>query len=298
MIFKRFLITLLFLMAVGSSQATSRDSLIVRAGADGWDLVHRILPGETIFSIARRFSVPPAILAEVNGLSYQDGLVKASLITIPLGTYNMLSTPPLSPDSAKPIYYRFLAGDKLSHISRMGSVSQQSLAQWNSLIPGSLPVGKVLLVGWVRCAPQSMIAISPVPPFMPKDTTPKYLFQPADTTIGPSKADIPLTLKQLWHEQTLDGQNVVTEKGSAGFFSINIRSPRAAEYAFHNAAARGTVIRVRNMNNGRTIYVKVLGPLPDAKQYAGCILGLSNGAKAALGVQETKAFCELSYAGY
>ena len=58
------------------------------------------------------------------------------------------------------------------------------------------------------------------------------------------------------------------------------------------------VMQVRNLNNGRTIYVKILGPLPDTKQYAGCVLGLSSGAKGALGVRETKAFCEMSYAGY
>ena len=36
----------------------------------------------------------------------------------------------------------------------------------------------------------------------------------------------------------------------------------------------------------------------ETKQYAGCVLGLSSGAKGALGVRETKAFCEMSYAGY
>jgi len=88
------------------------------------------------------------------------------------------------------------------------------------------------------------------------------------------------------------------EKGTAAFYAITSPAAGAADYAFHNNAARGAVIRVKNINNGRVVFVKVLGPLPSTKQYAGCIIGLSDKAKALLGVHDTKAFCELSYGGY
>ncbi|MEO6831557.1 MAG: hypothetical protein ABI378_04640 [Chitinophagaceae bacterium] len=101
-----------------------------------------------------------------------------------------------------------------------------------------------------------------------------------------------------WETQTDSGQNAIQEKGTAGFFPMNGHAVGAGIYAFHSTAARGTVIRVRNLNNNAVAFVKVLGPLPDSKRFSGCIIGLSDKIKTALGVQENKAFCELSYVGY
>jgi hypothetical protein len=55
------------------------------------------------------------------------------------------------------------------------------------------------------------------------------------------------------------------------------------------------VIKVTNPGTGKSIFVKVLGPIPDTKQYAGSIIGIATAAKEALGVTDTKAWCELSY---
>lgn len=131
------------------------------------------------------------------------------------------------------------------------------------------------------------------PVLQSKLVSPGRVLQP-DTTVPH-----PLSLiQQKWMEQTADGANVKVEKGTAGFFNIPGNVKGSAIYAFHSIAARGSIIQVRNTNNGKVIYVEVLGPLPDTKQYAGCIIGLSDRAKTALGVRERKAFCELSYAGY
>lgn len=133
---------------------------------------------------------------------------------------------------------------------------------------------------------------------------PKYILSPSsdtltefgiwDTVVIPQKS----ALEIEWEGQTDMGQNATLEKGSAGFFPMNGHAVGAGNYAFHATAARGTVIRVRNLNNNVVVFVKVLGPLPDAKRFSGCIIGMSDKIKRALGVQENKAFCELTYVGY
>ena len=282
---------------------------MIQAAADGWSIVHHVAAGETIFSLSRRYHVPPAILAEANGKTYADGLMLGSILNVPLGAYNMLTDVPPNGDEAKPIYYTIAADDKLYRISRKAGVSQRMLSVWNHL-PGNEPaVGSKLLVGWVRfdATPVTPPGINPrIVPAQPQSgmkvtqqDTPKYVFQPvADTNGSATKPDAPPTLAQQWAQETADGMNARHEKGSAGFFSLNSTTTGASVYAFHNTAARGTIIQVRNLNNDRVIYVKVLGPMPETKQYAGCIIGLSSSAKAALGIRETKAFCELSYLGY
>lgn len=128
-----------------------------------------------------------------------------------------------------------------------------------------------------------------------KTDTPLYLM-PAfgtDTTrqLLPKKS----ALELLWEQQTVGGQNAITEKATAGFYSTGAG---AGVYAFHDTAPRGSVLRVKNLNNDRVIYVKVLAPIPVTKQFKGCTLGLTNSAKAALGAHDAKIFCEISYMGY
>ncbi len=110
------------------------------------------------------------------------------------------------------------------------------------------------------------------------------------TTAPPKSA-----LQLLWEEQTLTGTAALTEKATAGFFSTG---KGAGIYAFHNTAPRGAVMQVKNLNNDRTIYVKVLGPIPATKPFRGCTLALSNAAKVSLDVRDFKAYCEISYMGY
>jgi hypothetical protein len=114
----------------------------------------------------------------------------------------------------------------------------------------------------------------------------------------PKEDELALDMQQLWEDQTAGGKNVVVEKGSAGFYNLTVHNAEASYFAFHNVAAKGTIMKIRNLNNGKMIYVKVIGPLPAGKQFYGCNLGLSDVAKQALGVRENKMFCEMLYAGY
>jgi hypothetical protein len=286
-----------------NAYAASRDSLLVTFGPYGKYVMHRVMRDESIVTISRRYYAPPALLAEVNGLKRGDDLSRVDSLMIPLGPFNMLTTRPRSMDTARPLYYRVTVGDNIYQITSMAGQPVEMLSVWNGPIPGDPLPGRVLLIGWLHYDP-TIIQTGPASivrsgtPAHQDDDTAEYILMPPEVTVATPKTDIPQALEQLWMEQTVDGQNVVTEKGTAGFFSINGNAVGADLYAFHNAAARGTVLRVRNINNGRTIYVKVLGPVPETKQYAGCVLGLSDRAKAALGVQETKMFCEMSYAGY
>jgi hypothetical protein len=127
--------------------------------------------------------------------------------------------------------------------------------------------------------------------------TPKYLLPPGQDSLAATSAVVPpkSPLEILWEQQTVSGQNAVVEKATAGFFSTG---KNAGIYAFHTVAPRGTVLKVRNLNNDRIIYVKVLGPMPVTTQFKGCNLGLSDAAKSALGARDSKTFCEISYMGY
>src|ERR1051325_459447 len=86
--------------------------------------------------------------------------------------------------------------------------------------------------------------------------TPKYVMRPIQDSVkipAPKSA-----LEQAWEAQTQSGTNAITENATVGFFATG---KGASMYAFHSTAPRGTILKVRNLNNDQTIYVKVLGPL-------------------------------------
>lgn len=300
-----------FILSISSAAAAAQapQSFTITPREDGWGITHKVGAAETIFSLARRYHIPPAILAEANKLTYNDGLKMGADIFLPLGAYNLKAALPASLRGAVLLLYRMRTQDDLYKISRQAGVPQKTLQQWNALKDGTMPAGKNLIVGSVLYDAEAVAVPAAIKPAtitaqspMPAGIAPKYVLN--DTPVAARLPDTAMPMKPanpleaLFDEQTVNHKNMVQEKVSAGFYQIAGNTPGAARYAFHNAAARGSVIRVKNIANGRIVFVKILGPVPNSKQCAGCSIGLSNVMKAALGVRESKAFVELSYAGY
>lgn len=324
----RFVFPVLFCcLAIAPVFAQRADSLFIVDRGDGWTLEHKARKGETLIQLSRRYHVPAGKLADLNkvGAGYQDVLKENTRIVIPLGGYNLQNDATGRSADTRPLYYRVKSEDNLYRISRNAGVPQRRIQVWNRMTDNEVGPGQVLQVGWllydatqpaaVPIADRpvtnlSTIASSPDPgpppggattpgtivlrgePSKPVDTTP-----PDTTTLPVDTAHEISAAEQLYLDQTANEQNVVTEKGAAAFFNMSA-SAKGTYYAFHNNAAKGTIIKVHNPGTGKTVFVKVLGPLPGTKQYANALIGISGAARAALGVRDMKAWCVLSYAGY
>lgn len=283
-----------------ASAAAQGDSLMAIPGLSGWNLMHQIVPGERLAVLSERYHVPVSVLAYENSLPVNSQPLAGSTLLIPVGGYNLLSTETVAQDSARPFYYRVAKDDGLYQLNFYRGLPPAVLTEWKrQCITYRPPVGSVVQLGWVRYN-FGALQVPPVEPgrMTVRMDTPRYLLAPPDTAVAVMNTEVLPPLQQLWNEQTGEGQNVVEEKVTAGFFPISDKAVGGAMYAFSNTIGRGMVIQVRNTNNNRSIYVKVLGTLPNTRQFAGSSLGLSSTAKAALGVRETKAFCAISYAGY
>ncbi len=288
----RVLLTINLLFLRPDIWAQQQDGLIVVPVKDGLAIVHKVWEGETVFTIAGLYHVPPAMLADANGISYQENAIQTkSELLVPVGVYNQLANKPADPQQAMPLYYQVRPEDDLYRVSWRSNVSPNKLKHWNKLQDGKLVAGKYMLVGWVSydTAHISLAARQhtdlPVP--VPNVTDPP-----------PASAKVPVTtLEELYQKQVQDGHNLITEKGTAAFFRMPVKSSGDV-YAFHSTAPKGTVIKIMNPGTGRVAYVKVLGPLPNTRQYHNAIIGISDRAKSQLGVRENKMWCELSYTGY
>lgn len=327
-------LSILFIALFCSLQlfAQKRDSCIVMKKDDKWVIPHTVKEGETVFAIARRYHVPPAMFAGANGLDYQTPLQKDVVLHVPLGAYNLLDSEPLNESEYRTLYYHVAAEDNLFNIGRYIGVQQRILQQWNHLPDNSITEGQTLMVGWLLYDNTSPGGFNPVEkpitnlsakPETPAPQKPVAVTKPAvtkpvvqgtlqsttktlpDGTVVisfPKKdttgADTIPEARKMYLSQTKNEEFVVEEKGTAVFFesASGLKSPYLY-FGFHATAPKGTVIQVYNPGADKTVYVKVLGKIPGTKQYHNSILGINSRAKDSLSVTEDRVWCELKYAG-
>lgn len=311
-----------------SSKAQKKDSLFVVEGDKGWVLHHRVRAGETVFSIARKYHVPPAIFANENNITYKQSLPDNLLLTVPLGAYNLIKVKPEENSEARPLYFRVDEDESLYRIARNTNVPQKTIQQWNRMDNNDIVEGQKLLVGWVlydatvtipataSVAPTTITA-SNKPATVPKSdnirTTNEKIqaIQPVkpvqkdsivvigNDTVFKSLAADRDTLSEaekLFQEQTNNGLIVNEEAGTAVFYTSSSKVSARFYYAFHDNIPKGRIVEVKNPGTGKIIYVKILGPLPQTPLYHNCIIGITNKAKRALGVMGDKVWCELRFA--
>jgi LysM repeat protein len=301
---KKLLLLLFTLLLSTSASVVAQDTLWVKQKEGKPYLLHKVKSGETLFLLAKKYAVPPAILADLNQINYQDGLPTGSKFRIPIDNYNFIRIE--SVVKSKPIFFRVGEEDDLRSISRMFNVPQSAIQRWNNLVTPDIETDKILQVGWIAFDStqvpfaQSIPVInstSKIVPLPKPGMVKKASDTPADKNIKISEADsaaIPSAFEELYYQQTT-GTSTTEESGAAVFYPLKTKAGPGVYYAFHNTAIRGSILKIMNPANGKIIYAKVIGTLPKLKEYHNAIVGLSSNAIAAVGARDQRMFCKLKY---
>lgn len=312
----RLLWSILFSCVALSVQAQSSvhvdnpgiDTLQVVFYKDKWAIQHHVKKGQNLFLLSHRYHVPPALLADINDISFQSELQNGTDIYIPFGAFNQAKEESANRFDVRPLYYVVRKYDNLYRLAHLAGVPQKKLQQWNAMPDNYIEEGMRLFVGWV------LYDVSDVPIADTVQVNKKKRDKNDNNTVTPAtggkgvhqtvtilrkgnKLDTIPEIEKKYKQQTQDELVVTEEKGTAVFYENKGKlSTTNTYFAFHNTAKPGTIIKVYNPGTDKTVYVKVLGPIPNTKMYHNCIIGISSGAKAVLLVDEEKAWCELKYA--
>lgn len=307
--------------------AQKSDSFYVQQSDNGWLLKHKVKKGETVFSIAKRYHVPPVMLSNTNAIGLRDSL-RTKSIWVPLGAYNIKTDGGITTSEMKPLYHKLSAGESLKTIAKYSLTTQRKILDWNHITDKDVYEGQVLLVGWMYYdatgtynnqpseieppTPPLRNSAAPLKTPAPEATEPQparpkkkdtvYVVDGVRKEPTPTSADSEDSLQEaekseaaiLYEEQTVNETFVNKEKGTAVFFNTSNNNPDVY-FAFHNTAPKGTIIKVKNPGNGNEIFVKVLSRIPTTGLYHNAIIGISKNAKAALGGINDKLWCELTY---
>ena len=304
--------------------AQAQDTLEVQGTSPALYISHVVKKGENFYSLSRAYGLPPKEIAAANKVNMEQGLQLGHKLHIPLTTANFSQK---ADASGKPVYHKVSDKETLYRVSvNYNKVPLDNIRQWNSFSGDGLKKDSYLIVGFMKAggaaaeaaprpekvkekatpAAEPVVTLSPPPPPPAVKETPKKEKEPearpaAETTETVTPAPAPVKsapvssstdFEQLYEQQTNGGKKTTSEKGPGTWFKSNAVGKY---YALHNTAPRGTIIKVTNPLNGKAVYAKVLDVIPQMKANAGLIIKLSDSAMQALGSNETKFYCELSY---
>ncbi|MFT3908670.1 MAG: LysM peptidoglycan-binding domain-containing protein [Ferruginibacter sp.] len=294
---------------------------------------HTVAPKETLYSVARKYNVPPKELAAYNNLTIETGLTIGQVIKIPAnGTVPVLKTAPPPANKAEaiakktepaatsgvPIYHKVEKKETLYHISKLyPNVTMDDIKKWNNLSTDGVTEGTNLIVGYEK-GKKATTATNPVK----ENTEVKTVaVEPVkEKTITPEKTVAPETravLPPVTTEPAKQETVKVTGKGfGGGYFKTQYTSQSSANkeeigtaavfkstsgwedgkyYCLHNTAPSGTIVKITNKSTQKTIYAKVLDVIPDLKQNTGILIRLSNAAADELAAGENNFEAVVNY---
>ena len=318
---KKFFFFLFLVPVLASAQ---EGKLMIQGSTGNLYLKHTAAPKENFYSIGRLYNISPKEFAPYNNLALDKGLSLGKEIKIPL-TANFIQSPVNAADEiAVPVYHKAEPKETLAAISaRYNKVSPAALRTWNNLKSDALKPGQELIVGYLKVKKDlSAFAANGVTvaavkeetetvttPLIKKATTPVEVppvretpFVKPDPVVEKKNAvieDRPVVQKKdikegagLFKSQFIGSG--MEQSGMAGIFKSTSGREDGKYYCLQNTIAPGTVIRVTNPANGKSIYAKVLDMMPDLKKNEGLALLLSDAAADALG-GENNFMCTVNY---
>ena len=127
---------------------------------------HRVEPGETLTSIAKKYRVTPVAIAQANDLERSEKLEPGEKLIIP-------AIRPVEETKRRLVRYRVHKGDTLGGIADQFSVTDVEVRKWNGLKSNKVSRGMVLRIYTVGGAPETHTVRSAAKPKKPAGTASK-----------------------------------------------------------------------------------------------------------------------------
>jgi LysM repeat protein len=253
----------------------SKDTLLISLGPGGERYIHyRIKQGQTLYSFSRFLQMPLQKIIALNPGANEQTLEAGHWLRFPL-LGKALQTERFTGFSQADypsVYYPVRKGDNLYRVANvLLNVHPDTLKIRNGLISDQLQEGRLLHVGWflAQHLNESEIDIPPA-----ETGTDQASLAARFTNQGLGRKEIPQTGKAAWKKN---------QAANSGFSAL------------HSFAAIGSIIAVFNPMNGREIFLKVIGRIPDTVYDKGTIVVLSPAAARYLGARDAFFFAKVKY---
>ena len=302
------------------SKSAPTDSIGVEIRGGQRFVKHRVAAGETLTALTRRYKVSLAQLTASNP-QIKNGLGVGQIVFVPRpaagkaaaapATAKAPAATPAASAVAVPARYTVAKGETLFGIARKFQLTPEDLIQLNKLpASGTVRVGQQLIltaaaVGAPAAATPAVAATpAPVRPVelesipatptaakTPPAPAPDKPAQIATVTTTPPAE----TEKEAEARTPTRASEVLARVVENGLGAPIEKSVTDKYLALHKTAPVGTIMQVRNAMNGQSVYVRVIGKLPDTGENNNILVRLSPRAVQKLGTADSRFRVETNY---
>lgn len=293
-------------------------------------VVHKVIQGETLYSISKRYGVTVDQILEYNPTA-DSGLEINQILKVPYVP---------RPKQPQGMVHKVAEKETLYSISKLYGVSVEEIKQWNNLSDTDLTVGRELVIKKkntvvVTNAPQTIKTGKGVHTVAAKETLfsiskqygitreqlrewnglqtdelkigqvlvvvqPVYnvTVAPVETKTQPvvqevKQTDAPEKIETIRISENPRGSDEIVESGLAEL--IEGTEGNRKYLALHRTAPVGSILKVRNEMNNREVFVRVMGKLQDTALTDKIIIRISKSAYDRLGAIDPKFRVEVTY---
>ncbi len=278
---------------------------------------HRVAAGETLTALTRHYHVSLEQLTAANP-QIKNGLGIGQIVFVPrpaagkapVPTADKAPAAPAQTTGAVPTHYTVAKGETLFGIARRFQLTPEELIKLNKLpAGGAVRVGQQLLLTATETGPPA-VAAKPAPerpaelesiPAAPVAKTPAAPVpdKPAQiATVTPA----PPAERERDKEETDRKDRTPNRAGEVlarvvetGLGAPIEKSLTDKYLALHKTAPVGTIMEVKNAMNGQSVYVRVIGKLPDTGENSNILVRLSPRAVQKLGTSDSRFRVETNY---
>ena len=266
---KKYLGIVLLLFLTVSVVFAQTDSLGIEEKGGKIFVVHKVQSKQTLYSLAKRYKTTVTEINKANP-ALASGLQVGQTLKIPFGG-ELPSQQPETRTVTETITHKVAEGETLFAISRKYSVSVTEIKEWNNLSSNSLSLGQEL-----RINQQVELEL------MEGEGE-------TDTLIGVTLEESPEEVVDNENNNPEQQKEEVAEEepvsyGGTPFKAIEVEglaevieeeNPSDKYFALHKTAKEGTVIKVKNLMNDLTVYVRVIGKLPETAENENLLIKLN-----------------------
>ena len=282
---KNYKLTLLiaFLFALQfSTKASTLDSLGLKKENNKTFLLFKVGPKQSLFSILKRYNLSLSEFKSAN-TDVQIPVKTGEIVYIPLHYLEESNPAPKvveekAAETPKEAEIHIVAPKQgLLSVANMHKVTMAELRKWNNLTSDRLQEGQRLIVS-DPAGSTSSIAVDKSN-LLPAKAAAPTAPAPTEAVVAPAKEKGPEDIKKK------------IETGIAELIDVPDNSGKFL--ALHRTAPIGTLVLVKNLTNNQSIWVKVIGRLPNGDNKV--IIKLSPKAFEKLNAVDKRVRAEISY---
>lgn len=242
---------------------------------------HVVQAGETLYSLSKKYNTTVAVLIELNPEIVNNTLSTGVTIKVPaiLGVGTATNSV-----KGNAILYTVRKKETLYSLSKRYNTTVENLMLWNNLGEPTIEEGALLIVGYEspNLTIEGPLTVDAPTQSIPEDEVPSVVLE-SKTQVMDSISSSPAFPDDLAMKGIATW--VKSSGGEADFFAL------------HPTAPKGTEVLVKNMMNGKTVTVKVIGKLPATSENEHVLIKISSAAANKLGVLDEKFLAALYYDG-